>query len=111
MSYVSEMLRRKRVIAIYGEEGMECIILFFLTNEANLKTFSNRPMWSTPQDNEHGNIIFIDKMIARRWSSTLRRLVESEVVSRFPNVTQAQWLREPDNRNVIINKRGNYVHA
>jgi len=110
MSYTSEMLRRKRVIAIYGDEGMECILFFFLTDRENLRTFSNRPMWSTPKDNEEGDIIFIDKMISRKWNSTLRRLLQSEIEQKFPNVTEAQWLREPNNRSVII-KRGNYVHA
>ena len=111
MKYVSEMLLRNRAIGIYSNNGMECFIFFFITDEENLHTFSNRPMWSTPPDNEYGNIFFVDKMVARRWTPALRRLVQREVESNFPNVDQAFWLREPNNRNVIIKKRETYVHA
>ena len=106
MNYAKEMLRRNRVIAIYIDNVLECTIFFFITDKDNLKTFSNRPMWSTPEDNENGNILFVDKMIAKTWTPTIRKVLEHEITVKFPKIDEAFWLREPNNRSVIIKKRG-----
>ena len=108
-SYFSKMLARNRVIAVLNGTDLECIICFFLTDE--MDTFINRPTWSTPIDNEHGHIIFIDKMVARKWTPELRRTVYDQIESKFPQVDKAIWLREPFNRSVIINKRSTHVHS
>ncbi len=107
--YLSTMLKRDRVLLIESDMGMECLLCYFLTD--TLEPFANRPMWSCPEDNFNGHIFFVDKMISSRWTPTLRRLVRDQVEERFPQVDQAFWLREPNNRNVIIKKRGRYVHG
>lgn len=107
--YFSIMLTRNRVLAISSESGLECIICYFLTDE--MDSFINRPMWSTPKDTESGRTFFVDKMVAKHWTPSLRKLVQSEVEQRFPSVTRAHWLREPNNRSVIINKRGINVYS
>lgn len=107
--YFSTMLRRNRVLAIEDESGISCILCFFITND--LAPFANKPTWATPKDSPRGHTFFIDKMVARSWNPSLRRLVQSEVEKRYPNITQAYWLREPHNRSVIIKKRKNYVYS
>ena len=103
------MLSRNRVMTVFDGSNLECVLCYFLTDE--LDTFINRPMWSTPVDNEKGHIFFVDKMVARKWTPTLRKLVEQQVSEKFPQVIKGFWLREPFNRSVIIKKRGNYVHS
>ena len=101
--YISEMLRRNRVMVVNSEEGMECLICYFLTDD--IKKFSNRPMWSTPEDSKEAKTIFIDKMVARKWTKSLREAVENAVITKYPFVEKAHWLREPLNHSVIINRR------
>ena len=103
-AYFSEMLKRNRVMVVTGDNGIECLICYFLTDE--LDTFINRPMWSCPKDNEQGHIFFIDKMVAHKWTPSLRKLVQKQVEEKFPHVNRGFWLREPFNRSVIISKRG-----
>ena len=101
--YVSKMLLRNRVIIVNGDSGMDAIIFYFLTDDVS--KFNNRPMWSTPDDSDNGPIMFIDKMIAKRWNKSVRLAVEKAVEKKYPFVEEAYWLREPKNRSVII-KRG-----
>jgi len=107
--YISEMLRRNRVMIVNGENGMECLICYFLTDDT--AKFSNRPMWSCPEDSHEAKTIFIDKMIARKWSKSLRMAVEEAVLKKYPFVEKAHWLREPFNRSVIINRKSNHVYS
>ena len=101
--YVSKMLLRNRTIIVNGENGMEAIIFYFLTDD--VKPFVNRPMWTTPEDNESGSIIFIDKMVAHKWTKSVRLAVMDALEKKYPFAQEAYWLREPKNRSVII-KRG-----
>lgn len=101
--YISEMLRRNRVMVIDGDNGMEALICYFITDDVT--KFNNRPLWSCPQDSERGHTIFIDKMVARHWTHALRREVQSSIEKKFPFIEQAYWLREPNNRSVIIKRR------
>ena len=101
--YVSRMLRRNRVIILNGEDGMEAILFYFLTDDVSL--FNNRPLWSTPEDDENGHTIFIDKMVARKWTKLVRLAVQDAIEKKYPHVETAYWLREPLNRSVIIRRR------
>ena len=101
--YLKEMLRRNRVIIIENEGRIEAVICYFLTDDVS--KFDNKPFWSTPYDSEDGDIIFIDKMVARKWTRELRSAIYDAVIEKYPFVEQAQWLREPLNRHVIINRR------
>ena len=101
--YIAEMLRRNRVMIVNGDDGMECLLCYFITD--NIAKFSNRPMWSTPEDSQEAKTIFIDKMVARKWDKSLREAVKTAINEKFPFVEEAHWLREPNNRHVIINIR------
>lgn len=104
--YVSKMLLRNRCIIINGEQGMEGIIFYFLTDD--VKPYANRPMWTTPDDNESGHIIFIDKMVASKWTKSVRLEIQDAIEKKYHNVDEAFWLREPNNRNVIIKRRSTH---
>ena len=105
--YVSKMLIRNRAIVVNGEDGMEAIMFYFLTDD--VKPLINRPMWTTPQDTESGHIIFIDKMVASKWTKSVREAVQEAIEKKYPNVHEAFWLREPLNRSVIIKRRSEHV--
>ena len=100
-----------RVIIIESEFGGEAIIFYFLINPENKEIFSNRPMWSCPEDDLEGTMIFIDKMICRKWTVGIRKALEEAIVDKYPLITEALWLREPKNRHVIIKRGERYVHC
>lgn len=105
-AYIREMLNRKRILAITNGEEIDAIISYFLTD--NISKFENKPNWSTPSDSEDGEIMFIDKMVARKWTKSLRVSIYNAIKEKYPFVTQVIWLREPINRHVIINMRGKH---
>lgn len=107
--YIDQMLKRNRVIFIEENGQILALICFFLVDET--ASYSNRPFWSCPEDNENGHIFFVDKMIARKWTPSMRRFFERQIVDRFPQVDTAFWLREPNNRNVIIRRREYELHS
>lgn len=107
--YISEMLRRNRVMMIDGDNGMEALVCYFITDDVS--KFNNRPMWSCPQDSEQGKIIFIDKMVALKFTNSLRHAIQDAIEKKFPFVEEAHWLREPNNRSVIIKRRRTHVHS
>lgn len=107
--YVSKMLMRNRTIIVNGENGIEAIMFYFITDD--VKPFANRPMWSTPTDQEEGKVIFIDKMVAHRWTKSVRLAVMDALEKKYPEATEAYWLREPKNRRVIVKLGGSRVYS
>ena len=110
-TYKQTMLARNRVIVIEDDGQPEALIFYFLIPPDSKQTFVNRPMWSTPEDDPTGTLIFIDKMICRKWTVSLRKALEDAIVSKYPHVTDALWLREPKNRHVIIRRGDRYAHC
>lgn len=88
---------------------MECLICYFITDD--IQKFANRPLWSTPEDSKQAGTFFIDKMVALKWTKSLRVAVQEAVLKKYPFIEQAYWLREPNNRSVIIKRRREYVHS
>lgn len=103
-AYFMEMVRRHRVIFLHDDDNtIVAVITFFITDDA--KTFSNKPEFSTPLDNETGREAFIDKMICKKWTLQARKAIEGAITGSFPTVELAYWLREPENRPVLVYKR------
>ena len=109
--YMKDMFKRNRVILVSGKGRIEAVICYFLTDNANLPKFDNKPLWSTPYDSNDGDIIFIDKMVASKWNRRLRMTIHDAIQEKYPFVEQVIWLREPKNRHVIINMKGNHVYS
>lgn len=96
---------------IENNHKIEAIICYFLTDEIGLLKFDNKSTWSFPYDLPDGDIMFIDKMVARKWTKSLRIAVYNAIENKYPFVEKVIWLREPKNRHVIIKMRGNHVHS
>jgi len=101
--YLRTMLRRNRVIMLESERGLEAIIFFFLISKP--KDFTNRQTWTTPEDTESGHIFFIDKMLCRKWTKSVRETIREQVEAKYPQVEYGLWLRRPSNRHVILKVR------
>ncbi len=100
--YMTEMLKRDRVLMLESDRGLESVIFYFLTDDVT--PFTNKPTWAMPEDN-NGHILFIDKMLSRSWTKSVREAIREQVEARYPQVTEAHWLRRPKNRHVILKRR------
>ena len=101
--YFEEMLRRKRVLMISNDDGLQAVITFFITRDH--ETLSNKPEFSIPYDDENGTEIYIDKMVAKSFSLNLKRIVQETFESLYPNVQIGFWHRGPNNKCVVTYKR------
>lgn len=107
--YFQEMIERDRVLIIQSNGRTIGIIFYFLGN--SVEQFDNKPTWLCPQDNPEGHILFIDKMVCKKFNVALKNSLYEAFVSQYPNVTECHWLREPNNRRVIIRKKETHVYA
>ena len=105
--YLSKMLSRNRVMAIFDGPNIQCVLFYFITDE--LDSFIGKKNWSVPTDNENGHILFIDKLISKSWKPSIRRSLKLEIKSKFPLVNRVIWVTEPFNRSVIINIGDSYA--
>ena len=104
--YYDRMAARKRVI--YGDlgDGRKLLCTFFvLQEEAELKTFYDRPCWSTPPDHHEGTIIYIDKLIASLFNKAVWTQIERALAETIPGWETAIWYRPGQD----IDRRYNYV--
>lgn len=106
--YLWIMLRRGRVAMVENEEGLQAVIFYFLTDD--LAPFENKPTWATPEDSDTGHIFFVDKMLCRKWTKSVREQIREQIEAKYPQVEEGHWLRRPYNRHVIL-KRGGLLHG
>mgnify|MGYP001602317258 CR=1 FL=1 len=102
--YFEDMLVRRRVIGFQNEDGLMAVLTYFITRDHH--TLANKPEFATPQDDELGTEIYIDKMVCKKWNLSLRRAMQDMIETTFPNVQMGFWHRQPDNRCVVTYKRG-----
>ena len=98
------MMKKNRVMLIDGPKGIEAIIMFHLTN--SFEKLYKKGLWDIPEDEPDGSQIYIDKMICRKWSFSLRRKIQDTIEDYFPNVLEGYYHRAPYDRCVKIYKRG-----
>ena len=101
--FFREMLRRDRVMVITNDGNVEAVIFYFLTND--YKKLYKKGLWDTPEDEPKGSQIYIDKMICREWTHTLRRQIQDVIENHFPNVEEGYYHREPFDRLTKIKAR------
>ena len=88
-NYLSEMLKRKRVMQIWDNMGLCYIILFHLTDD--YETLYKKGLWHIPEDNPNGKQIYIDKMVCEGMDIPLRRAIQESIESTFPNVVEGYF--------------------
>lgn len=101
--YCQIMLRRKRVICVMNGDQIQAVVFFFLTNDYN--KLYRKSEFSTPDDNETGFQMYIDKMICKHWVPAVRRSLQEIIETNFPHVSEAYYHRAPNDRCVIIRRR------
>lgn len=104
--YLTEMLKKDRVMVVWNGPFIEAVILFYLTNDYN--KLYKKSMWQVVQDDENGSQLYIDKMICRHWTKGLRENIQRAIQEKFPQIKEAYYHRAPKDRCVKINRRERY---
>src|SRR5258708_3331395 len=91
--YLKDMLKKDRVFIIYENNAIVAVCLYFLTDDYN-KVYK-KYTWHTINDNPAGHQIYIDKMLCKKWTPSLRRYVEHKIFEKFPQVTEGYYHRAP----------------
>ena len=92
--YLSQMYLKERVIAIMGMgEVLGMATLLIARDMEDVMNFHSRPLLTVPQDYPEGSIAYIDYLIAKRWDSSMRKMIQELIELKFPRVELAYWFR------------------
>lgn len=104
--YLKDMLKKDRVFVIYENSIIVAVLLYFLTDDYT-KVYKKRT-FDTITDNPEGHQIYIDKMICKKWTPSLRHYIKSQILEKFPGVQEGYYHRAPRDRCVKILRRSTY---
>lgn len=99
-AYLEEMLKRNRVLVIWNDNLIECVITYFFTNDYT--TAYKKDTWTIPKEDYNGIQIYIDKMVCRRWTKSLRAKLQDAIEEQYPWVREAYYHRAPNDRLIKI---------
>jgi len=99
-AYVYEMFRHNRVLLVFDGVLLEAIVLFYITN--NYEVLYKKSLWHIPEDEPDGHQLYLDKMVCRKMTLSLRRIIEKCFRERFPLVDECYYHRPPCDRLVKI---------
>ena len=101
-TYLAKMRERGRAIVISGMDGPLAICTFFLLEHPmQMRQFYNKDIWEVVPDYPDGSILYIDKLLSTTWDLTIRKMVQTELLLKFPAVRAAVWFRPTKTRDRV----------
>jgi len=98
--YVKQMLALKRVLFIREGDEVIAALFYYLTDDYEL--VYKKSTWDIAQDNPNGHQMYIDKMVCKKFSRELVRVIKSAVENQFPNVKVGIYHRAPKDKCIKI---------
>jgi len=106
------MAARGRLVTVLAGGSVAALCTFFLlTDMQSIEAYYDRVVWSAPQDNPGGSVIYIDKLLSYvPWTRQMFRMIESELTRQAPQWEMAVWYRPghgdlPDRRYTHVRRR------
>src|SRR3990167_8296794 len=93
----------KYAITVMDNNEILAIIFFFITND--YVRLYKKSEFATPDDTVGGFQVYIDKMLCRKWTPKIRKLVQHELETNFPYLSEAVYHRAPNDRCVKLYRR------
>lgn len=91
MDYATRMLEDKRVVLINLDEKPYACLFFSLTNLESSHLVKGT--WDYISHDPDGKYLYVEKLIATKWSKTLRLRFEEEIIKTYPQITHGVWHR------------------
>jgi len=104
--YLREMLSRNQVMIVMDGEFIEAVLFFYITNDYS--KLYKKSTWAIGESDPDGHQMYIDKMVCRKWTKSVRESVQRAIQEKFPQVNEAYYHRAPYDRCVKIMKREKY---
>lgn len=101
--YLNKMLKANQVIIVKDEGQILAILTFFTTN--NYDELYKKSTWEFIKSNPFGTQLYIDKMVCRKWTKSVRKEIQLAIQETFPQVAEAFYHRAPKDRCVKINRQ------
>lgn len=104
IDYCNRMASEDRIIEI-SKDGNHYAILFYSMTD-DIKPFLEKGTWDFREHNPQATIIYVEKLVARRWTKELRRDFEAMITAKYPQIEQAIWHRwgKTSDRQVIYRR-------
>lgn len=110
--YLEQMTDRGRVVCVYAEDQTHtlAVVTFFLLPSLDaVHEIHERPMWEVIEDDDHGEVCYIDKLVALTWTPSIRRQLEFVITAQYPQITTAVWHRPSELTDRLIVKELRHV--
>lgn len=97
-TYYKEMLERNRLLPVFNEGKMKCLITYFIGN-GNPDKYQKRDMFTVVDDEPNtGNVCYVDHLISDRkvnhkYSKVVWNYLINHIKGSFPQVKQLRWNR------------------
>ena len=85
------------------------VTFFLLASMDAVHWLHERPMWEVVEDDDHGTICYIDKLVALTWTPSIRRQIEATITTQYPQITTAVWHRPSETADRLIIKELRHV--
>ena len=105
--YLLGMMKRKRVMVVMKDELIVAILCFYITNDYT--KLYKKGTWDLAIEDENGSQMYIDKLVCRRWTKSIRELVQDSIEYQFPQVEEVYYHRAPKDRCVKLLTRRCYA--
>jgi hypothetical protein len=105
MDYTTRMLEDERVIAVHRTEIPHAIIFFSISDSPDV--FLAKGSWEYVPHDSFGKIVYLEKLICRKWDKELRKNVEAILIEKYPQLEYGIWHRYAKwgDRKVIAKRR------
>ena len=105
IDYFALMLYDERIILITKDSQPHAVICFSMTNDPDL--YLKKKTWDYLPHEPTGKIIYVEKIICKKWDKELRSQFEHEISKRYPKMQYGMWHREGlwGDRKVISKRR------
>ena len=101
--YCQNMLKRNRMMVVVNGEEVMAVLFFFITNDYT--RIYRKGEFEYPSDHELGFQMYVDKMLCKHWTPSVRHAVQNRIEENFPHVSEAIYHRAPNDRCVKIYRR------
>ena len=104
--YMLKMASERRVIVINENGHIHTWLTFSICNDT--ESYENKKLFEYSPHDPTGSVCFIEKLVSRKWSLSLRKQLEEAIVHQYPSVDTAVWISP--NGKVIYRRKHELRH-
>jgi len=97
-AYYNTMMAGDRAMVFKYEDGVKCIITYFIGMLYDRNRFVNKEPWTIVPDNVDGSVCYVDQMITDKednhtYSKKVWGMLVDHILNKYKDVKQITWNR------------------